>query len=138
MAKGIVVDFAGEEVAFDLERVDRDKLCGKKALQVVDAHGNPCSSARLTRDGGTVIPTGGLSYVYVPPESGVPPLRWTVRELGRQPARHDASRSRRVKGSRSPNAIGGGCTSPRCSGIRRRARLCRGNAVRQYDELPQR
>jgi len=68
MAKGIVVDLDGEQVAFDLERVDREKLYGKKLLQVVDASGQSCTTAWLTRDGGTVIPPGGLAFVYVRPE----------------------------------------------------------------------
>ena len=65
MAREIVVNFNGEVSRFGLERVNRDKIYGRKRRVVVDREGQECSSAMLTVDGATVLGPGSTSLVYV-------------------------------------------------------------------------
>jgi hypothetical protein len=65
MAKGLVVRWNGESSAFGLSRLDRDKLYGVKLRVVVDENDRSCQSASLTADGSALIPSGGVSLLYV-------------------------------------------------------------------------
>lgn len=65
MARGVVLEWGGEETTFELAKIDREKLYGKKERVAVDREGRPCSSAWLSADGATLVPGGGLAYVYV-------------------------------------------------------------------------
>jgi hypothetical protein len=65
MAKGLVVTWNGESSSFGLARIDREKLYGRKERVVVDEHDRPCASASLTADGSALIPSGGVSMLYV-------------------------------------------------------------------------
>jgi hypothetical protein len=65
MAKGLVVTWDGETSAFGLARIDREKLYGRKERVVVDEQERPCASASLTADGSALIPSGGVSMLYV-------------------------------------------------------------------------
>jgi len=65
MAKGIVVDYGGEVSSFDLTRVDREKLYGKRKKVVVDENGQDCSQATLTRDGTALLPSGCTASLYL-------------------------------------------------------------------------
>lgn len=67
MAKGIVVDLAGEQSTFSFSKVDREKLYGRKERVIVDENDQPCSWAWLTADGVALIPPGGTAYNYVNP-----------------------------------------------------------------------
>ena len=65
MGRGIVVNFNGEASEFDISKVDRDKLYGRKVRMVVDDQGRKCEPALLTRDGSAVAPPGCVSLLYV-------------------------------------------------------------------------
>lgn len=65
MARGIVVSFQGEPSEFDLAKVERDKLYGRKVRVVVDDQGRDCKPALLTRDGTAVAPSGCVSSLYL-------------------------------------------------------------------------
>jgi len=53
---------------FDFEKIDRDKLYGRKERVVVDEQGQTCSPAMLTSDGAALVPSGGAAYLYVDPK----------------------------------------------------------------------
>ena len=65
MAKGLIVSLNGESSTFGLTKIDRDKLYGRKERIVVDEQDRPCASASLTADGSALIPSGGVSMLYV-------------------------------------------------------------------------
>ena len=59
MAKPLVFNFAGSELAFSLSKVDRSRLYGYKELEVLDEKGGKCELATLASDGQTIIGRGG-------------------------------------------------------------------------------
>lgn len=65
MPKGLVVRWNGESSAFGLSRLNRDNLYGVKLRVVVDENDRSCQSASLTADGRALIPSGGVSLLYV-------------------------------------------------------------------------
>jgi hypothetical protein len=65
MGKGLVVSWNGENSTFGLAKIDRDKLYGRKERIVVDEQDRPCATASLTADGSALIPSGGVSMLYV-------------------------------------------------------------------------
>lgn len=65
MARGMVVNFAGEVTEFDLAKVEREKLYGRKLRVVVDAKGRACQPALLSRDGSAVMPPGCVASLYL-------------------------------------------------------------------------
>jgi len=65
MGRGIFVNFNGESSEFEIAKVDRDRLYGRKAKMVVDDQGRKCEPALLTRDGSAVAPPGCVSLLYV-------------------------------------------------------------------------
>jgi hypothetical protein len=65
MGRGIVVGFNGESSEFELAKVERDKLYGRKVRLVVDEQGRVCKPALLTRDGSAVAPPGCVAHLYV-------------------------------------------------------------------------
>lgn len=65
MAKSIIVQWNGTSNAFGFSKLDRSKLYGYKAKEIVDELNNTCTSAYLTSDGSALIPSGGLSLLYV-------------------------------------------------------------------------
>lgn len=67
MAREILLGFDGEASSFDFEKVDRDKLYGRKARVIVDEEGRECSAAMLTADGAALVPSGGAAYLYLDP-----------------------------------------------------------------------
>ncbi len=68
MAKPLVLRFAGTEIAFDLEKVDRSKLYGTREVEAVDEKGRKCDLATLADDGRTVIGRGGTAHAMLSPE----------------------------------------------------------------------
>lgn len=58
MARQIVLQFDGAEVAFDFSAVDRTRLYGRKRRVPLDRSGQPCTRASLTRDGSVLIRAG--------------------------------------------------------------------------------
>jgi hypothetical protein len=65
MGRGIVVSFNGESSEFELTKIERDRLYGRKVRIVVDEKERQCQAALLTRDGSAVIPSGGVASLYV-------------------------------------------------------------------------
>lgn len=64
-AKPLLFEFEGEEVTFDMVKVDRSKLYGFKELEVIDDVGHVCELATLAEDGRTVIGKGGTGIGYL-------------------------------------------------------------------------
>jgi hypothetical protein len=65
MAKGMVLNFAGEVSELGLTRVDREKLYGKKVRAVVDEAGKPAQAAYLSTDGSALLPPSCISLLSV-------------------------------------------------------------------------
>jgi hypothetical protein len=65
MARPIILGLDGETSTFDFEKVDRDKLYGRKERIIVDEKGEPCFPALLTSDGAALVPSGGAAYLYL-------------------------------------------------------------------------
>lgn len=61
MAKPLVFKFGGNELAFQLNKIDRSKLYGYKELEVLDQQGRRCELATLAGDGHTVVGRGGAA-----------------------------------------------------------------------------
>ena len=65
MAKPLVFDFGGQEIAFSMSKVDRSKLYGFKELEVLDEQDRKCELATLAADGHTVVGKGGTGIGYL-------------------------------------------------------------------------
>jgi len=65
MGRGIVVNLGGEVSEFDLTKIEREKLYGRKLRVVVDDQGRACQPALLTRDGSAVMPPGCVASLYL-------------------------------------------------------------------------
>lgn len=65
MAKPLVFEFGGQEIAFSMSKVDRSKLYGFKELDVLDDDGSKCELATLAGDGHTVVGKGGTGIGYL-------------------------------------------------------------------------
>ena len=65
MAKPLVFDFGGKEIALSMSKVDRSKLYGFKELDVLDEEGRKCELATLAGDGHTVVGKGGTGIGYL-------------------------------------------------------------------------
>ncbi len=65
MAKPLVFQFNGNEIAFSMSKVDRSKLYGFKELDVLDEQGGKCELATLAGDGHTVVGKGGTGIGYL-------------------------------------------------------------------------
>ena len=59
MAKSLIFKFKGNEVSFQMSKVDRAKLYGFKEMEVLDEQGRKCELATLADDGRTVVAKGG-------------------------------------------------------------------------------
>jgi hypothetical protein len=68
MAKPLVVQFAGKEIALSLSKVERSDLYGFVEIETLDEKGRKCSHATLADDGKTVVPTGGVALATLSPE----------------------------------------------------------------------
>ncbi len=68
MATPLIFQFAGEESACHLSKVERSKLYGYVEKEVVDENGNPCSLVTLASDGRTLIGSGGTTFAYFDPD----------------------------------------------------------------------
>lgn len=64
MAKPIVVQWKGVQSSFKLEKLDRQKLYGKRQRQVLDPSGERCERAELSRDGSLLIRSGMSAQGY--------------------------------------------------------------------------
>ena len=61
----IEFEFAGSPVAFNMIKVDRNKLYGYKVLDVLDENDDPCELTTLADDGKTLIGKGGTGIGYL-------------------------------------------------------------------------
>ncbi len=55
----------GKASSFMTAKIARSKLYGSKRRIAVDAHGQECSRAALTRDGRHILPNGGTALLYL-------------------------------------------------------------------------
>jgi hypothetical protein len=74
MARALVVQHEGSELAFGLSRVERSKLYGTRRRVALDAQERPCSRAALTADGGTLLVSGMSAQGHFAPDG-----RWVAR-----------------------------------------------------------
>ncbi len=65
MAKALVFDFDGSNIAFEMTKIDRSKLYGYKELEILDEEGQACELATLADDGRTVVGRGGVGLGYL-------------------------------------------------------------------------
>ncbi len=65
MAKTLCFIFDGDQVDFQMTKIDRSKLYGYKEPEVLDEHENKCELATLAEDGRTVIGLGGTGIGYL-------------------------------------------------------------------------
>jgi hypothetical protein len=61
MPKPLVFSFAGQDVAFTLEKVDRSKLYGFKEVEALDDQNRKCRLVTLADDGRTMVASGGVA-----------------------------------------------------------------------------
>jgi len=96
MAKPLVFDYGGRQVAVQLEKVDRSKLYGYIELEVLDEEGKPCQLATLASDGRTVAARGGVALAYLSPDGSwrdraeLRPIDVTGREVRPVPSSYAA------------------------------------------------
>ncbi len=64
MARQLTFQFGGAAFAFEMHKVDRDKLYGFKQAEVLDEEGRLCELATLADDGCTLIGRGGTGIGY--------------------------------------------------------------------------
>jgi len=61
----------GKTSNFTLTKINRSRLYGSKRRIAVDAHGQECSRAALTRDGRHILPNGGSAMLYLDEQGDV-------------------------------------------------------------------
>ncbi len=65
MGRALTLKYGQEVSAFDLERVTREKVHGRRRRAVVDERGEACAQALLLSPGAVLLPPGGTTSVYV-------------------------------------------------------------------------
>ncbi len=65
MAKPLIFQLGEQDIALNLNKVDRSKLYGFKELDVVDENDEPCELATLADDGRTLIGRGGTGLCWL-------------------------------------------------------------------------
>ncbi len=65
MARQIVVSWGGATSSFDIARLNREKLYGRKRRLIVDEDGRECVAGMLTEDGSTLLPPGSTAELYL-------------------------------------------------------------------------
>lgn len=65
MAKPLLFQFNGNEVALQMSKIDRSKLYGYKEVEVLDDNGKNCMLATLADDGKTIVGKGGSGLGYL-------------------------------------------------------------------------
>ncbi len=68
MPKPLVFSFAGEEVSFDLEKIDRSRLYGFKEVEALDDRNRKCQLVTLADDGRTLAGPGGVALGQLAPD----------------------------------------------------------------------
>lgn len=64
MAKPLVLRIEGEDVPFQMEKVDRRRLYGYVETVAVDEAGDPCRLVTMAGDGHTLVGSGGTAFLY--------------------------------------------------------------------------
>jgi hypothetical protein len=64
MAKPIVVLFEGRSSSFDHQKVERERLYGRKVRVPLDASGQPCERAAVSDDGSLLLRSGMVAQGY--------------------------------------------------------------------------
>lgn len=64
MARQVVVSLGGAVSTFDMSKVDRTKLYGRKRRVPLDPKGEPCSRGALTEDGSLLVRSGMTAQGY--------------------------------------------------------------------------
>jgi hypothetical protein len=64
MPRQLAFQFGPSVFAFEMQKVDRDKLYGFKENEVLDDQGRVCELATLADDGCTIIGKGGTGFGY--------------------------------------------------------------------------
>ena len=67
--------FRGESLAFELEKIDRDRLYGYVETETTDDAGQPCNRATLAGDGRKLAGPGDTALGYPP---GIPRPSWAL------------------------------------------------------------
>jgi hypothetical protein len=62
MAKPLVLQFAGADLAFQMWKVDRDRLYGWVDVEALDDRGKKCELVALADDGRTLVGRGGSAF----------------------------------------------------------------------------
>jgi hypothetical protein len=65
MAKPLVFEFEGQNLSFEMTKVDRAKLYGYKEVEVRNEDGELCELATLADDGHTIVPKGGTGMGFL-------------------------------------------------------------------------
>ncbi len=79
MARALVLKIGDEESRFNITKLDREKLYGKKERVIVDEENRPCAPAWLTADGSALVPLGGTAHVWMDEQ-------WTAYETNERQA----------------------------------------------------
>ena len=64
MARQVVVSFEGATSTFEMSKVDRSKLYGRRMRVPLDEHGEKCTRASLTEDGSVMVKSGMTAQGY--------------------------------------------------------------------------
>lgn len=65
MAKPLVFRLGDEDIALNINKIDRTKLYGSKEVEAVDEHDQVCELATLADDGHTMIGRGGTGLLWL-------------------------------------------------------------------------
>jgi hypothetical protein len=65
MQRIVEILYDGMSSSFMVSKISRSKLYGSKHRIAVDAQGQECSRAALTRDGRFILPNGGTAVLYL-------------------------------------------------------------------------
>ncbi len=68
MARQIMVSWNGSTSTFDMAKVDRSKLYGRRRRVLLDPKGGTCQRAALTEDGSIMVKSGMTAQGYFDPD----------------------------------------------------------------------
>ena len=68
MAMPLVFNFSGQDISFELEKIDRSKLYGFKEVEALDAKKRKCQLVTLADDGRTIVTSGGVALSQIAPD----------------------------------------------------------------------
>ncbi len=68
MAKPLTLQFAGMDLGFHLQKVDRARLYGYVSTETLDENGEACHLVTLADDGRTMMGSGGIALASLSPQ----------------------------------------------------------------------